>query len=150
MKCGDWIVEENPKTQWYIVTCPNGNKHTIRYTPLTEHGILWKQCPWCINEKIIYKVNAIAATSQDERYKRFVILDNPVEFKDLFIDHDIPCVQLHSLHAVDNIIVGFCGVFKWENNEIIPLDGDSYNKHVLVYGYEWFDQGIDILVGDDW
>lgn len=94
----------------------------------------------------------------DSRYKDFVIMDEPAVFSKLFADQDIPCVQLHSIQVYENSneedIVGFCGSFRWENNEIIPLDGDSYAKETTVYGYSWFINGnakcLDILVGEDW
>ena len=80
----------------------------------------------------------------DSRYKGFVIMDEPATFSKMFAGQDIPCVQLHSIQVYGNgneeDIVGFCGSFRWENNE--------------VYGYSWFINGnakcLDILVGEDW
>ena len=94
----------------------------------------------------------------DERYKDFVVLDTPVLFREMFADQNIPRVQLHSIQMYETPktkgIVGFCGVFRWEKNTIIPLDGDSYSEDTMVYGYEWFthegDKCLDILVGNEW
>ena len=94
----------------------------------------------------------------DIRYKDFVIMDAPAIFSEMFAGQDIPCVQLHSIQVCGNEdgrdIVGFCGAFKWDGSEAIPLDGDSYTKNTIVYGYSWFmDENIkclDILVGEDW
>ena len=91
----------------------------------------------------------------DDRYEDFTIVDNPTKFKDMFSDLTIECVQLHLTQVWGESIVGFCGAFKWKDNKIIPLDGDSYSADVLVLGYDWFtdDDGmlcLDILVGNDW
>ena len=88
----------------------------------------------------------------DARYKDFTVVDRLQEFEDMFIDKDIDYVQVHMI-SDDTII--FCGAFMWKNNELTPLDGDSYNKRTLVYGYDWFenksgDKCLDILVGNDW
>ena len=95
----------------------------------------------------------------NERYKDFIILDNPVKFCELFDSKKytcIPCVQLHCIDTCCNNytdIVGFCGEFKWENGKIISLDHDSYYDDTLVYGYSWFNRDdklmLDILV-DEW
>lgn len=93
-----------------------------------------------------------------DRYKNFTFLDKPVCFKDMFKDKNFDVVQLHSTQIIDigngiKDIVGFCGAFKWHNNEITPLDGDDYNNNFNVLGFEEFDyeengmqlKGIDIL-----
>lgn len=89
----------------------------------------------------------------DDRYKDFVIFDEPKPFCELFTE-DIPVVQTHSTQVYKGIILGFCGTFSWKNHQIKSLDGDSYNEKMLVLGYEWFKTGkkncLDILVGDDW
>lgn len=89
-----------------------------------------------------------------ERYKDFIILDKPMRFSEMFANKDIHCVQLHSTYIYLNTLLGFCGAFQWENNQIQSLDGDTYNKDCFVLGYHWFEtQGqtcLDILVGEDW
>lgn len=91
----------------------------------------------------------------DERYEDFKILDNPVKFKEMFADKDFSRVQLHSTQVYqDKYIVGFCGVFEWQNNKIIPLDSDSYSDNTTVLGYDTYedegDECLEILVGNDW
>ncbi len=97
----------------------------------------------------------------NNRYKEFKILDVPTPFDQIMADQDIDIVQTHSIQTIETDgytdIVGFCGQFTWKNNELTPLDGDTYNSKVLVYGYEWWENrengikcGLDILVGDDW
>lgn len=66
-----------------------------------------------------------------DRYQGFTFFDKPVCFKDMFKDKDFDAVQLHSTQIIDigngiKNIVGFCGAFKWHNNEITSLDGDDY------------------------
>lgn len=90
-----------------------------------------------------------------ERYKGFTYLDTPKEFCKLMKDKDYDTVQVHATDPIgDDDIVGFCGVFSWKNNVLTPLDGDSYNQNVLVYGYSEFtannEKCIDILVGENW
>lgn len=95
-----------------------------------------------------------------DRYRYYILLDKPVKFNELFKDKDIDCVQVHSTQIVSypggKDIVGFCGQFSWEDNEIKSLDGDNYSPHMTVFGYTWFENkeegikiGVDILVGDN-
>ena len=90
------------------------------------------------------------------KYKRFTRLIEPLPFNEVFKNTNIELVQVHCIEwCMPSDIIGFCGTFKYENNEIISLDGDSYNKEALVYGYNWFENEdnikcLDILVGDDW
>lgn len=80
------------------------------------------------------------------RYKNITILKKPIKFLELFKDKDIRIVQLHDMSDINGDICGFSGQFKWENNKIISLDGDTYTSDMLVYGYEITDQYTDILV----
>lgn len=98
------------------------------------------------------------AKAEQERYKDFILFKTPIPFNEWQKNKDIKCVQLHSIE-VDRInykyILGFCGQFAWENNQVHSLDGDSYNESVLVYGYQWYwsiggYNGLNILVGNDW
>lgn len=88
------------------------------------------------------------------RYKDFTIVEEPIKFKDMFVGQNIDLVQLHSTEVVFDTIVGFCGVFQWHDNKLLPLDGDSYSENVIVLGYDWFEHDgkkcLDILVGNDW
>ena len=95
------------------------------------------------------------------RYKDFTFLDESIPFKELFANKNIEYVQVHSLKVIETDayrgIIGFCGTFKWEDGFITSLDGDSYSKDMMVYGYNYFEYeeasdgiGLDILVGDDW
>ena len=63
---------------------------------------------------------------KDTRYEDFVISEDPKSFKEMFADQDIPYVQIHSTQVVgaedQEYLVGFCGVFEWKDNKIIPLD----------------------------
>lgn len=94
----------------------------------------------------------------DVCYKNFILLDKPVMFCEMFANQNIPFVQLYSTQVYETenkqYIVGFCGCFEWNNDEVIPLDGDSYSKNIMVYGYEWFiienEKYLSILVGEDW
>ena len=96
----------------------------------------------------------------NERYKDYYFLTKPCRFDELFGDQDFDAVQLHWVRPIsfpdgdDCDIVGYCGAFEWRGGEAIPLDGDDYSPHVLIYGYQYFEfndkDGLDILVGDDW
>lgn len=96
----------------------------------------------------------IEIVKQLPRYANFTIAEEPIKFKDMFAGQNIDCVQLHSIEAVFDTIVGFCGVFMWHDNKLTALDGDSYSENVLVLGYDWFENNgercLDILVGNDW
>ena len=62
----------------------------------------------------------------DERYKDFTILDNPVPFNEFAKDQDIQLVQLHSTQIIQvgdkspykKFIIGFWGQFEWKNNNL--------------------------------
>ena len=88
------------------------------------------------------------------RYKDFTIVEDLISFNEMFKDTTIKVVQVHSVEVIADTIVGFCGVFEWDQNTLTPLDGDSYSEKVKVLGYNWFTHGndkcIDILVGEDW
>lgn len=90
----------------------------------------------------------------DEEYNGFTIFDKPAKFKDIYINKDIPRVQLYSINvytvAGEEHVMGFCGVFEWKDNKIIPIDGDSYSDNLSVYGYEADKDCLCILVGNDW
>lgn len=89
----------------------------------------------------------------------FTILEKPAKFAEMFADKNIPRVQVFT--KVDNTEgydIVFSGAFKWENNEIISIDGDSYNKNMAVLKYEWDEDDekesdyeiLNILVVNDW
>lgn len=90
----------------------------------------------------------------DEMYRDFTILDKPAKFKDIYANKDIPRVQLYStsVFSVDGKeqLIGFCGVFEWKDNKVIPLDGDSYSENFRVLGYEEDEKCLCVLVGSDW
>lgn len=101
----------------------------------------------------------------DERYKDFTILDEPIPFNEFAKDQDIQIVQTHSTQTVcvgkeepyKKFIIGFWGQFEWKDGKVNPLDGDYYNDSMMVLGYEWFTneeegitKGLDILTGEDW
>lgn len=89
----------------------------------------------------------------NDKYKNFVIVENPIHFTEMYAGRDIPRVQLYStsVFSVDGKeqLIGFCGVFEWKNNEIISLDQDSYSNF-LVLGYKECDNCLCVLVGSDW
>lgn len=79
--------------------------------------------------------------SNDARYKDFIFLEEPTEFNktDLFSDKYAE-IQLKDVSKIPGYqdVIGFCGVFKIENGEIISLDGDSYDPQMIVVGYQEF------------
>jgi hypothetical protein len=118
-----------------------------------------------INGGIIMTVELKEVISDDERYKGFTILDNPVPFNEFAKDQDIQLVQLHSTQIIQvgneppykKFIIGFWGQFEWKNNKLNSLDGDSYSDSMMVLGHKWFTneeegitKGLDILTGEDW
>lgn len=96
---------------------------------------------------------------KSDRYSDFSIVEVPKKFKEMFLNQDIPYVQVHSVQTYEvgskSDIIGFCGSFTWMKNELDSLDGDSYNENMLVLGYQWFtdergNKCLDVLVGNDW
>ena len=96
---------------------------------------------------------------ENDRYKNFTFLESPVPFNKLFAGKDYDVVQLHDMTPVsDDDIVGFCGQCEWKDDNLTPLDHDSYTKKMDVFGYEEFPvvdengnvlKGVDILV-EEW
>jgi hypothetical protein len=93
---------------------------------------------------------------QDEGYKGYTLLETPTKFSELFADYDDISVEVDSTDIWEingkKGIWGFCGVFRWKDKKAIPLDGDSYNKDMTVFGYRWKLEGVllFVLVGNDW
>ena len=90
-----------------------------------------------------------------DRYKNFIYLEQPIEFcNTILFSNKYNLIQIHDNTPVgEDDIVGFAGVCKVENGEVIPLDGDSYTKHMTVIAYKEFttdngDLGLDLLVSD--
>jgi hypothetical protein len=90
----------------------------------------------------------------DDKYKHFTFLDKPVLFNELFKDKDYERVQINDANYYElddeKKLFGFCGVFEWKNNELAPLDYDSYTEEMPVIAYkEFYSDGekcLDILV----
>lgn len=105
-----------------------------------------------------YIMTAERLVKEEKRYSGFTLLSTPEKFSDFFKDTDALYVQVLSMHHPKELpegeVLGFCGVFAWKENELAPLDGDSYSPDMTVYGFKWFSdkngKGLDILVGDDW
>ena len=96
---------------------------------------------------------------KSDRYKDFILLDEPVVFCEFFKDKNFSVVQLHTISMYEargkKDIVGFCGLVGWKDNEFVNIDHDSYHKDMKLHGYKTFprdgeDDGLDILVGNDW
>lgn len=88
-----------------------------------------------------------------DRYKNFIYLEQPMEFCNTLLFSDkYNLIQIHDNTPVgEDNIVGFAGVCKVENGEVIPLDGDSYTKYMTVIAYEEFTTdngklGLNLLV----
>lgn len=88
------------------------------------------------------------------RYSNFIFLDEPIMFNKLFKNKNYSVVQIHDANCYEvegiKVIAGFCGVFKWENNELYSLDYDSYVETMPVIAYEEVEfkdkKCLDILV----
>ncbi|WP_027438732.1 hypothetical protein [Lachnospira multipara] len=79
--------------------------------------------------------------SNIDRYEDFIFLEKPIEFNktNLFSDKYAE-IQLHDVSKIPgwSDILGFCGVFKIENEKIKSLDYDSYDPEMIVVGYQEF------------
>ena len=69
-------------------------------------------------------------------------MEKPIEFDktDLFSDKYTE-IQIHDVSKIPDYpdVVGFCGVFRIEDGEIVSLDGDSYSPQMIIVGYEEFE-----------
>ena len=79
------------------------------------------------------------------KYKDFIYLYQPTEFCNTFLFTDkYNFIQIHDNTLIgEDDIIGFSGVCKVENGEIISLDGDSYTKEFITDDGEL---GLDLLV----
>lgn len=91
---------------------------------------------------------------EEDRFKSHTFLDDPIPFSELFKGQYFDLVDVYSIFSEMGSC--FCGTFRWMNNDIQSLDGDTYNKDMLVYAYEKFINesngfsSLSILVGTDW
>ena len=92
---------------------------------------------------------------KEHQFNSHVFLDDPVPFSELFKDKNINVVDVYSIYSAEIGSI-FCGTFRWKNNDIRSLDGDTYNRDTLVYAYKFYESkdkdisGLSILVGTDW
>ena len=100
------------------------------------------------------ELKEILKNSEDYDYDDITLFDEPVDFAEWAKDKDYEVVQLRSIQTYENNgkkhILGFCGLYRWVNNEITSLDGDYYDEHMKVYGFEKFlhdgKECVEILV----
>lgn len=95
----------------------------------------------------------ISIIKTNPRYKNFQCFERPIAFNELFRDTDYDVVQVHDMMPLDDP-VGFVGVFKWKSNALTPLDGDTYNANMPVWGFNVFinkdmQECLDVL-SDNW
>ena len=96
----------------------------------------------------------IRKLKESDRYKNFVFFSERMWFDEYFKDKEYDVVQIHDMWVVPNEegnISGFSGKFSWDGNDVTPLDGDSYRKHMPIRGFEEFKDientnCLDILV----
>lgn len=116
-----------------------------------------------LSGKGIWVLSSREELMQDVRFKDYTILDTPQKFSELFRNQDYLIVELVNtikLVVDEKVLYGngrFEGSFMWINNEIMSLDGDSYDPDMTIYGYmefsnmeEGVEKGLTILVGNDW
>lgn len=116
-------------------------------------------------KKILYvegiKDELIDFAKSSGRYDDFTFLDEPLPFKLCFKDKNFDKVQLHFITDISSPssarAVGCCGYFSWKDNTLTPLDDDTYNENVYVFGYKRWNRAkdnveydLDIIVEDDW
>lgn len=141
----DRVTESGRKRDYWECTCTCGKKIIAMGFTLT--GGNRKNCgrEHYFNIKETLRAN--------DRYKDFWFFRNPQDFSKCFKDQNFEVVQLHDITIKNGALIGFCGTFKWENNQIIPIDGDSYTKHMNIIGYKIFEHEgkkcTDILV-EEW
>ena len=72
-------------------------------------------------------------------YEMFTFFEYPeiVSFNDFFRDKDFQFVQVYNFSKAtkSGMTMMYRGVFSWKNNEIIPLDGNSYDKEMNLCGF---------------
>lgn len=103
----------------------------------------------------------VGIAKTNERYDDFVPIMDPFSghtntpFSTFFKNDRYHIVQVYDLSIIPSAddIVGFAGQFRWENNQMTSLDGDSYSPDMTIWGYEIFrdDDGntcLDVLTCD--
>ena len=97
----------------------------------------------------------LAILKSNIKYKNYIFFKENEKFNKIFLGQAISLVQTHYLmiHA-DNTdkISEVEGTFRWENNEIISLNGDVFSPETLVMGYKWSEDNkiLDILTDEWW
>ena len=84
-------------------------------------------------------LNCINNLKNKDRYKNFIYFNKPMPFNETPVFSDkYKVIQLHDINVINGTMVGFCGVCKVKNGDVIPLDDDSYYKEMQTVGYEEF------------
>ncbi len=72
-------------------------------------------------------------------YEMFTFFEYPeiVSFNDFFRNKDFQFVQVYNFSKAtkSGMTMVYRGVFSWKNNEIISLDGNSYDKKMNLCGF---------------
>ena len=107
-----------------------------------------------MQDKIIDMDKSISIMKNNDRYKTFKFLDKPQPFNEYFEGKTYPIVQIYDPTPVgDTDIIGFAGVFSWEFDTLVALDGDSYYSYMNVWAFEEFEhngQTCLSIVSDNW
>ena len=84
-------------------------------------------------------------------YNGFTILSNTTPFNDLFPDMNFDAVDVYLIvnKSPYEKIITFAGKFKWINNQIVPLDGDSYSNNSKVFAYKKVLSNYLSIITDD-
>lgn len=86
----------------------------------------------------------VGIAENNERYNDFIPITDPFSgptntpFSTYFKNDRYHIVQVYDLSIIPSAddIVGFAGQFRWENDKITSLDGDSYSPDMTIWGYE--------------
>lgn len=125
-------------------------------TKVANVNALVEEIKQIIKKNLRYPIEEIISTEHNKnRYGSFeTFVTGPIPFNEVFKDQDINTVKVHSIISLkDEEVIMYCGVFEWRENNIISLDGDTYNEDMEVLAYKWsVDEKtkLDIIVGDDW
>ena len=95
----------------------------------------------------------VRTLKKKEGYRSFTFFATAQDFSKWFNNQEYALVQLYDMTPIrSGDIVGFAGTFRWTDNTITSLDGDSYSSPV-IWGYREFEEKgrkcLDILA-EEW
>ena len=68
-------------------------------------------------------------------------------FKDILPDHPIDEIEVRTLYPDGDRFLGFCS---WNTRDLVSLDGDTYDRCLLIDDYDFTIEGMVVWIKPTW